>query len=595
MRTITYYGIMYLYFERCGHMRVKISRSSKGAESYSIIKDVYINNKKTTKVVMSLGNKQFIEDQNPGVDALEWATAYAKQLTLQEKQDVDIVIERFNSNRLIPLGVQNKFNCGYLFLQSIYHQLKLDKLCQSLQSSYKFTFDLNELLSIMCFQRILNPSSKKSDFHNSSSLLEHKEEKVELHQFYRALEVIAKEADLIEEHVYNSSLTIVDRNTKILFYDCTNFFFEIDEAEDDKQYGKSKENRPNPIIQMGLFMDGSGLPLAFTLFGGNQNEQGSMKPLEQRIIKDFELSEFVICTDAGLSSQANRKFNNIGNRKFITTQSIKKLKKHLKDYALNPNDWEYVENGRVKRTNLDDIVIENNDRIYYKERWINEDGLEQRLFISFSPKHKLYQQSIRDQQVQRVLKKVKQPSSIKRKNPNDSTRFIKEIASTVDGEVASDITYSIDNDKIKEEAIYDGFYGICTNVESTAQELININRRRWEIEETFRIMKSEFKARPVYLKKKDRIKAHFTICFLSLLILRILEKKLEEKYSYVQIISKLQEMELVSHNEGIGYKPAYVRDGLTDHLHQLFNFRTDTEIITNRQIKEIFKKTKLKK
>ena len=574
-------------------MRVKTSTSKNGSISYSIITDITsISGKRTTKIVKTLGNREDIAKAHPGIDPLEWAKQYAAKLKeekLREANDSSI-IEKFDSEKLIDKHDVYKLNSGYLFLKDIYYALSIDKWCKNISKKYKYEFDLNKLLSIMTYMKIISPGSKTSDYFNSLNLLEKQYSKVSHNHFYKALDVLAENADSLEEHLYNASLNVVDRNTKILYYDCTNFFFEIDEASGYKQYGKSKENRPNPIIQMGLFMDASGLPLAFTLFKGNENEQTTLKPLEKRIIKDFNLSEFVVCTDAGLSSAANRKFNNMGKRSFVTTQSIKKLKKHLKEWALDYNGWKQV--GSDEEINLCNVVLEGNNSIYYKERWINENGLEQKLFITFSPKHKLYQMNIRNKQVERALSKMTKPSSLKRKNQNDPARFIQETQTTKDGEVAEEITYTLNQLAIDEEAKYDGFYGICTNLEAIAQEIIKINTRKWEIEETFRLMKSEMKSRPVFLQKDNRIEAHFTVCFLSLLIFRILEKRLDNEYTYCQIINKLRDMEMIKHNEGLGYKPAYVRDDLTDALHKEFGFRTDTQIVTKEKLKNILKNIK---
>ena len=251
-------------------------------------------------------------------------------------------------------------------------------------------------------------------------------------------------------------------------------------------------------------MDGDGIPLAFSIFDGNKNEQPSLKPLEQRILSDFDLSKFVVCTDAGLVSNANRMFNNLNDISFIVTQSLKKLKGHLKDWALDPSGWSA--DGKGNNINLEDIDEVNNYKtVYYKERWINEDGLEQKLIITYSPKYKRYQQSIREKQILRAEKLTSKSSSVKKKGPNDPKRFITEINCTKDDEIADKQQLSIDTSRITEEEKYDGFYGVCTNLENALQTIITINKRRWEIEESLKILRSEYKARPVYLRRADRI------------------------------------------------------------------------------------------
>ena len=405
------------------------------------------------------------------------------------------------------------------------------------------------------------------------------------------MEVLSQESDYIQSELYNNSLNICDRNKGILYYDCTNYFFEIEQEEGLKQYGVSKEHRPNPIVQMGLFMDGDGIPLAFCINKGNSNEQTTLKPLEQKIISDFGLSKFIVCTDAGLASTANRKFNNIQERAFITTQSIKKLKAYLKDWALDTKGWHISDSNKVYDiTELDEKA--DLDKIFYKQRWINEDGLEQNLVVTFSLKYKNYQQTVRNRQVERAQKVINtNPKKLKKCNVNDYKRFISKSCCTPDGELANREIFGIDTDLIAQEAAYDGFYAVCTNLEDDASAIIKVNKRRWEIEESFRIMKSEFKARPVYLQRDDRIKAHFTTCFISLMIYRLLEKKLSEKYTCSEIVSGLRGMNFCE-VKGEGYIPTYTRTEFTDALHEAFGFRTDYQIVTTKQMKKIFKDTK---
>ncbi len=568
-------------------MRVKRS-VSKNSTSYSIIKDVYRNGKRTSKVVEALGNDEEISKKYPGVDPYTWAKEYAKQLAKEEMEDNRKIIAQYSPVKQLPLNKQVLFNTGYLFLQAIYYELKLDKICEEITSQYKFEYDLNAILSRLLYLRVLHPASKRETFEHAKDLLEPPQ--FQSHQTYRALGVLAEKSDFIEEEVYKNSLTMVKRNTNILYYDCTNFFFEIEEADGLKQYGISKENRPNPIVQMGLFMDGSGIPLAFTITPGNQNEQTTLKPIERRILKDFNLSKFVVCTDAGLSSNSNRIYNTQGKRAFVTTQSIKKLKQFLKDWVLDSEGWRLP--GTDKKINLDDITdLKNDQNIYYKERWIKENGLEQKLIVSFSPVYQRYQASIRESQINRAIKKLEKPSCLRKHNPNDPKRFITAIHVTDDGEIADKTHSSLNQKQIDTESMYDGFYAVCTNLESNIEDIIKINQGRWEIEETFRILKSEFKARPVYLQRDDCIKAHFLTCFLSLLIYRIIEKKTDDRFTCNELVSTLRDMK-VTELDGEGYIPAYTRTEITDVLHKTFDFRTDYEIVTQKNMRNILKQTK---
>ncbi|TEB08677.1 IS1634 family transposase [Pelotomaculum propionicicum] len=569
-------------------MRLSISKS-KNSTSLYVIKSTYENGVHSSKIVEKLGTVNELSKKLNGQDPIEWAKKYIVELNQKEDKENREVIVKYSPSKVIAKGEQRSFNGGYLFLQQIYYRLRLDKVCTKISRKYKFTFDLNSVLSRLLYARIIYPSSKLATFQLSTRFIE--QPVFELQHIYRALEVIAKEADLIQSSLYINSLKISKRNTGVLYYDCTNYFFEIEQEEGLKQYGVSKEHRPNPVVQMGLFMDGDGIPLAFSINKGNTNEQLTLKPLEEKILSDFDLSRFIVCTDAGLASEGNRKFNNKGERAFITTQSIKKLKAHLKKWALDPKGWSLDDDGRTYDiTGLDQT--KDKDKVFHKERWMKENGLEQKIVVTYSIKYRDYQRNIRNSQIERAQKAIaSNPGKLKKYNPNDYKRFIEKSHCTADGEVAEHEILTINTELISNEEAYDGFYAVCTNLEDDASAIIRVNKRRWEIEECFRIMKSEFKARPVYLSRDDRIEAHFMTCFISLVIYRLLEKKLNGKYTCQEIINGLREMDFLE-IKGDGYVPCYTRTDFTDDLHEAFGFRTDYQIVGTAQMKKIFKTTK---
>jgi len=574
-------------------MRLKVSRSKNSASLY-VTKTVYVDKKERTITVEKLGTEAELREKLNGADPYEWAKEYIRQLNENEKEQTQKILVPFEQSKIIPKDEQRSFNGGYLFLQQLYHQLGLHVICKEISAKYKFSFNLDAILSRLIYGRILFPSSKLNTYQESKRLLEQPD--FELQHVYRALEVIAKETDVIQSELYKNSLSVLKRNDRILYYDCTNYFFEIEQEDGLKQYGFGKDHKPNPIVEMGLFMDGDGIPLAFSIHPGSTNEQITLKPLEKKILTDFELSKFIVCTDAGLSSTANRRFNNKKDRAFITTQSVKKLKKHLKQWALDPQGWyrsgseETFDIGMLAQKETAEAQYRNT--IFYKERWIKEDGLEQKLIVTYSIKYRDYQRQIRSRQVERASKLIAtQPSHIKKKSQTDFKRFISTTTITKDGEIADKAIYHLDETAIASEAMYDGFYAVCTNLDDDAEAITKINHRRWEIEESFRIMKSEFKARPVYLSRDDRITAHFTTCFLALMLYRCLEKKLGEPFTSHTIITGLREMNFHTiSNEG--YAPTYTRTDFTDALHKAFGFRTDYQIVTNKQMKKFFKDTK---
>ena len=573
-------------------MRVTTSKS-KNSESFYITQS-YTNaqGKSTSKTIRKLGtlaelSKRLHTDRD-GV--LAWANEQARLETARyksEKEDA-LVMVPFHSNKLMDYHKQKLFTGGYLFLQSVYYGLKMDSICRKIKSRYKFEYDLNAILSDLIYTRVLEPSSKSSSFHAAKQFLE--PPTYRLHDVYRALSVLAREMDFIQAEVYKNSFFLGSRNDRILYYDCTNYYFEIEQEDGDKKYGKSKEHRPNPIIQMGLFTDGDGLPLAFSLFPGNQNEQKSLKPLETKILQQFGCEKFIYCSDAGLASEDNRAFNHMGQRSFIVTQSIKKLPAEDRTWALSRGGFKRLsDDASVDITKLSE---DDKDQLYYKDEPFTTKKLHQRLIITYSPKYAAYQKAVRAEQIARAEKMVANGTLKKqRKNPNDPARFVNKIAATEEGEKAK-IHYYLDLDKIAEEEMYDGLYAVCTDLlDDDVADILKVSEGRWQIEDCFRTMKTDFEARPVYLTREDRIKAHFLTCFLSLLHFRLLKRSLKDAYTTEQLLQTLRNIKFADVEEQ-GFMPVYERQKITDDLHETCGFRTDYQFITKRKMKGIQKKSK---
>lgn len=572
-------------------MRVVTSKS-KNAESFYISKG-YVNDKgvSTSVIVRKLGTlKELLPEHGPTRDdVMAWAREEARLETLKYKQEQEEkqIKLTLHADRQLDYDKQVFYRGGYLFLQSIYYQMQMNKICRKLKQKYKFQYDINAILSDLIYTRILEPCSKRSSYKAASEFLE--KPSYELHDVYRALDVLGTECDLIQAEVYKNSHFLGQRNDKILYYDCTNYYFEIEQEDGSKKYGKGKEHRPNPIIQMGLFMDGDGIPLAFSLFPGNANEQTSLKPLEKKVLGDFGCQKFIYCSDAGLGSEAIREYNHMGERAYIVTQSIKKLKEEEKKWALSPQGFKRVSDGRP----VDITKLPEDDKgLYYKDEPYTTEKLHQRLIITYSPRYALYQKSIRGKQVERARKMLDSGTAKKnRKNPNDPARFIGKIAVTKEGE-AADIRQYLDEDRIAEEAQYDGLYAVCTDLlDDEVGDILKVSEGRWQIEECFRIMKTDFSARPVYLREENRIRAHFLICFLALTIYRYLEKKLDSKYTCEELLNTLKAMNFAGIQEQ-GFIPLYKREKITDDLHEACGFRTDYQFITKSKMRTIQKKSK---
>ncbi|MBQ6966499.1 MAG: IS1634 family transposase [Lachnospiraceae bacterium] len=573
-------------------MKLTIS-TSKNSESFYISKS-YIDNtgKSTTATVRKLGTlSELLEEHGPTRDdVISWCRSEVAAETKKYKQarkakSVQVV---FYADRELDYDQQKLFDGGYLFPQSVYYKLQLDKICKKIKHRHQYEYDLNAILSDLIYNRILDPRSKLSAYKATQSYLE--APSYEIHDVYRALSVLAKELDFIQSEVYKNTNYFGKRNDRILYYDCSNFYFEIEQEDGNKKYGKSKEHRPNPIVQMGLFIDGDGIPLAFSIFAGNQNEQKSLKPLETKILQDFGHDKFIYCSDAGLASTDNRKFNHLGERAFIVTQSIKKLDAENKELALSKDGFKRLSDN--KKISASEIEKDDSDELYYKEIPYISGNIDQLLIVTYSPKYAAYQKAIREAQVERARAMINKGTLKKnRKNPNDPARFIGKDACTKDGEVA-DIRYYLDETKVADEAAYDGLYAVCTDlIDDDVKDILKVSEGRWQIEECFRIMKTDFSARPVYIRRDDRIEAHFLICFLGLLIYRLLEKQLGNKYTCEEILNKLKSIKFAD-IKGQGYMPTYVRDKLTDDLHQTCGFKTDYEFITKADMRTIEKKSK---
>lgn len=570
-------------------MRLNI-RKLNNYSYYSIIKDyTNMNGKRTTKIFEKLGNQEQVEKRFGKTDTINKIKEYIDELNNENKEE--LLKREYNPNKRIAPGIKRQFNVGYLFLQKLYNQLKINEICKSIQEKYHFHFDLNEILSYLVYARIIYPSSKLETFKQCQNFIQ--QPKFKLHDEYRALSYIAENMDYIQEQLFNNSKNVIKRNSKVIYYDCTNYFFEIDEEDDLRKYGISKEHKPNPIVGMGLFMDGDGLPLSCNIYPGNMNEQKTLIPEETKIVDNFKLddSKIILCTDAGLASDEIKKYNIKDNRGFVITQSLKKLKEEDKNKVFDKSEWR-IPNDLKNTYNLEDI--ENNDSLkekyydtlFYKIIQTETKSVKQDLIVTFCFRYFDYNRNIRNNQIERAKKSIESNQVTRKgKNQNDYRRFIESTNSTNNGEIAENTTYSINQSLIEEEK-YDGYYALTTNLVGDINEIFKIVKGRWEIEESFRIMKSDFLARPVNLSREDRIKAHFMTCFISLFIYRLLEKKLDYKYTTPQILDTLRNMTVLE-QKGLGFEPEYERTTLTDDLHEIFKFNTDLEIVSYKKMKKI--------
>lgn len=580
-------------------MTLQLKKSGNYTYLYALKSFRKEDGKCTTKVVEKFGTVEELREKLNGEDPIEWARARVAEMTAIEKEENKRVVVEYDPKAYIQKGEQRSYNGGYLFLQKIYYELGLDYICKKIAKKHKLLkYDLNGILSMLIYTRILYPGSKRSSLEDARKFFEQPE--CSLEQVYRALSLLAEEFNEIQADVYKRSLKLGKRNTQVVYYDLTNYFFEWEEEGGLVQFGHCKEGRPLPIVQMGLFMDHDGFPLSMCIEPGNKAETSTLKPMEQILKDKFGLSKLVVCTDGGLSSYENRKNDSVGDRSFITVQSLKKLKEYLQEWALDCRGWRTA--GSDKEYDISTLdPAEYYETLFYKERWdptkmSTGETLEQRIIVTFSFKYREYLAYVRERQVNRAVALLQkgQGATSKRKSPNDAKRFIKAEHCTTDGELAQIESYSLNQEMIDQESRFDGFYALCTDLEDPAPAIIRLNGGRWIIENGFRIMKTDFDARPVYVRRDDRIKAHFLTCFLALLIYKYLEKKVNragKHFTTEEIVDTLRSMDFLS-IAGEGYVPTYTRTDLTNHLHGSAGFRTDTQIVTRQKMRSIIAQTK---
>lgn len=602
-------------------MRISYSKTKKSI-NYYIIDDYVRNGKRTTKIIQKIGNyNKVLEEANKeNIEIDIWLknylNNYKRENNIPDPTELEEVIIKKYANKLISKNKISSYNVGYLFLKDVYYSLKINKTINKVAQKYKFEFDLNEVLSNLVFSRIIYPSSKLKTYELSKHFIE--TPKLNLENIYRGLTYLNNELDYIQKEIYNNSKSVIDRNTKIIYFDCTNYYFDINEETNLQKYGKGKDGKAKPLVGMGLFMDGNGLPIAMNIYPGNENETKQLIPLQEKIVKEYDLEDkkTIICTDAAMCTDKIKQFNIKDGRAFVITQSIKKLKDVYKEEVFEDGNWRIV--GDLTHIyNLSDILNDEEkcklyyETIFYKIVQTETASVVQDLIVTFQIKYRDYLRCVRNGQIERARKKItSNPKGEKIKssvNPNDYRRLIKEEVTEMKKEVKNSkeenslnkekektkylYSYSIDESVIKDEEKYDGYYGITTNLTGDIKDILAISKNRWEIEESFRILKTDFESGTVHLSREDRIKAHFLTCFISLLIYRILENKLDYKYTNTQIINKLREME-VYEEKGVGYCPTYTRNDLTDDLHAFFGFRTDYEIINYEKFKKIFQQVK---
>lgn len=595
------------------------------------IQQGFRNGKKTTtKNIKRLGkhSELLLITDNP----LEYAKNEVKKMNKEYRSGRSEFIVTMDFNERIPstdspCSNSTSLNIGYLYLKDIYAKLNLSDFFKSVSSDRKITYDCNKICQFLTYARILNPASKYGTYDKLDTYYE--KPQVEYQHMIRFLDILDRNSDQYLKHLFDNSENIVKRDTSVMYYDCTNYFFETEKPDEEivdevtgeiilglRQFGISKENKTSPIVEMGLIMDSRGIPISMCIHPGNTNEQLTAVPLEKEVIKMTGNKKFIYCADAGLGSYNIRKFNDMGGRAYIVTQSVKKLGQEIKDIVFNDSNYRLLSNDdaiTLKEMRTFNKKDANNLSLYndfaYKvipantamdtglyEEKVYKNGrtkkvkvkgtLHQYIIVTFSRKMMEYQRTIRERQLERAKKllRLKDPEKIK-KGPNDIRRFLKNTSSDT-------ANYVLDMDKIHEEEKYDGFYAVATNLDDSAKDILAVAQNRYKIEDCFRIMKTNFDARPVFLRKPERIRAHFLICYTALLIYRLMECKLDDNLTHVttsNLIKTLRNMNVVNMDD-MYYKSIYSGSQALDALERCFELQLNRKYYRPSDLNKIVKK-----
>ena len=544
----------------------------------------------SSKTVKKLGNETFIRENYGVEDAEAWAQEELERMRQAAREEKQGLVVELHPDRLID-GSERIFNGGDIFIEQVLSRLGLRAICKDISARHRIRFDLGDYLTRMVCSRILQPGSKLSDYINGSRFIERKD--LRLENFYRSLDIMGADMNTMQGEIYRHSLKNIGRNTGVIYYDCTNVFFETETDDDFRKYGHSKENRPNPLVQIGMFMDMDGLPLGMCVSPGNTSEQKTLQPLEEVLAEKFGLSKFVVCTDGGLGSRDNRRYNVTEDRNFITVQSLKKLSAHYQEWATDPDRWHLRPRlkddaqTRCKSVyNLGEIDLdEYAEDVFYKECLTDETAFDEHLVVTYSRKYDLYQKQLRAQQIQRAITKINRGEIRRPKSPSDCRRFMKDTYFDAKGNPLEVITAAVlDQEQIDAEARFDGFNALATGLDDDPCTIIRVNSWRWEIEECFRVEKSDLDMRPVYVRAPQRIAAHFFVCFIALLVLKIMQKQLPEEYPVSRIRETLSAMNLTK-LEGFGYIPSFNQTPLATAIQEMMKIHIDRQINTPAQIR----------
>lgn len=569
-----------------------------------------------------LGSLAEIREREGVTDPWLWAQQELSRRNEEERLGRQTLKIELSPTKRIKAGEQTRYSGADLMLIPLYNALGLPQICRELQKGIKAQYSLNEILEALVVLRILYPCSKKSTCELNSKRI--RKTSFALEDVYRALTLLSSHIDDIQARVWQNSQKLMRRNTRVIYYDCTNYYFEIEDNDRDyvdmetgeviiglRKRGKSKENRPNPIVQMGLLMDGDGIPLSFIIFPGNESEQPSLQRIEEMVARKFGLKEFIISTDAGLGSEDNRRYNMTEGREYITVQSLPSLSKADQDMALDPRGWRvaYRDKGLapIDRSspekeifNLDEIDLDaERGTRFYKEIIVNKNlrgdittSRPERIIVTYNHDFALYLRHKREERISTAQKIISRKQTKSRQSQQDPRRYVTTDYVTKDGQKAAKVRMALDKKAIAHEQRFDGFYAYGTSLDDNAIDVLRARSFHHEIEHLFRTTKTFLDARPVHLRRQERIRSHFLVCFLAMIILKILQKQLNmPELSIDCLIGTLRSFEF-DYFKSVGYRPLFERNDITDQLQETTGLHFDTEIVETKRMNKLYRSIK---
>lgn len=646
-------------------MKATFVKTKKGTWA-CIQKTVRINGVPTSQTVRRLGLLDDIKKEQGCEDAVAWVKKLAADLTAKEKEGKETVTIELPTYEKTGMGERPLLHGGDLLMWGIYNRLGLPDICRKIARKTRVKYDLDEILRTLVFSRILLPCSKAKTFEFAKDMIV--PPVFSENDMYRSLSLLSGHINMIQAHMYRNSKKLLDRKERVLYFDCSNYYFETEENDVDRidketgefmealrKRGKSKEHRPSPIVQMGLFMDGDGIPLAFVIFPGNESEQVWLQPLEETLGREFELVEFVVSTDSGLASEGNRRYNMAEGRDYICVQSLPSLKAADQEMALAPEGWRIAYSGKDSREselpsadnnhqifNLNELLNEAaghpgvlKDITFYKEivvekslRYDNPEWLEkekkdrgakhvdtegkpiprqlctpprnERIIVTYDHDYALFLAQKRDERLKQAAAIVKNCDEKGRQSQQSPRKYIKTVHRTKKGEVASKVEMAIDEEAVSRDARFDGFYAYGTSLDDDAVDILRARSFHHEIEHLFRTTKTILGTRPVFLARPDRIKSHFLTCFIALYILKLIQKQVadanaetysDNPLSIDSLVETLRTFRFFKQGNH-GYSPAYMRTILTDQLQEYAGVQVNNKIITNKQMKQMYRNVK---